>query len=100
VAAENIADLIDSLTAPEQEAVREFIRFLKSGNKVPASPFLAAVEEFIAQHPDLLWQTASWLLPRLDLDEVRHRKRCLRARLSKYREISISFRAATVRERS
>jgi len=54
MATDNITDLIDSLTPQEQEAVREFIRFLKSRNELPTSPFVAAVDEFIVQHPDLL----------------------------------------------
>jgi len=54
MAAANIATLIDSLTPQEQEAVREFIRFLKAKGEPPQSPFLAAVDEFIDRHPELL----------------------------------------------
>ncbi|HLK68521.1 MAG TPA: hypothetical protein VKU19_34045 [Bryobacteraceae bacterium] len=58
MAAESLANLIDSLTPHEQEAVREFIRFLKLKEKPPESPFLAAVDEFIGQHPELLRRLA------------------------------------------
>jgi hypothetical protein len=58
MAAEKIADLVSSLTSEEQEAVREFIRFLKSKNEPPESPFLAAVDDFIEQHPELLRRLA------------------------------------------
>ncbi len=49
--AENLSELISRLTPDEQEAVREFVEFIK--NKKEA-PFLGAVEEFIAAHPELL----------------------------------------------
>ncbi|MCU1275949.1 MAG: hypothetical protein JWO48_3380 [Bryobacterales bacterium] len=58
MAAENITELIDSLTPEEQETVREFIRFLKSKNETPTSPFLAAVDNFVKQHPELLRRLA------------------------------------------
>jgi hypothetical protein len=58
VAAESIVEIIDSLTAQEQDAVREFIRFLKSNGPAPRSPFLTAVDEFIDQHPELLRRLA------------------------------------------
>jgi hypothetical protein len=58
MAVENIANLIDSLTPQEQDAVREFILFLKAKTKPPQSPFLAAVDEFIDQHPELLRRLA------------------------------------------
>jgi len=56
---ENLADLISSLTPEEQQIVRQSIVFLK--RKEPAlssSPFLAAVDEFIHQHPELLRRLA------------------------------------------
>ena len=56
--AENITELIESLTAQEQEAVREFIRFMKSKSRTSASPFLAAVSDFIEEHPELLHRLA------------------------------------------
>jgi hypothetical protein len=58
MASENIADLLGSLTPGEQDAVREFIHFLKTRNEVQASPFRAAVDEFVDQHPELLRQLA------------------------------------------
>jgi hypothetical protein len=57
MAAENIAELVESLSPPEQEAVRKFIEFLK-GQCQTESPFIAAVDEFIAQHPELLRRLA------------------------------------------
>ena len=54
MAAENLADVIRSLTPKEQEAVRQFVDFLKRKESCPSSPFLAAVDEFIEQHPELL----------------------------------------------
>jgi hypothetical protein len=57
MAAESIAELVQSLTPREQEAVRQFIKFLRHESR-PESPFLAAVDEFIAQHPNLLRRLA------------------------------------------
>ena len=58
--AENLADVVRSLTPVEQDAVRLFIDYLKgleaSGHS--ASPFLEAADEFIAQHPELLKRLA------------------------------------------
>ena len=54
----NIGELIDSLTPQEREAVLEFIRFLKSRNEATSSPFRAAVDEFIEEHPELLRRLA------------------------------------------
>jgi hypothetical protein len=56
--ADNITELIDSLTPQQQAAVCEFIRFLKSKTDTLPSPFLAAVDEFIEQHPELLRRLA------------------------------------------
>jgi hypothetical protein len=55
---ENLADVIRSLTPEEQESVKQFVEFLKRKGSLPASPFLAAVDEFIGQHPDLLRRLA------------------------------------------
>jgi hypothetical protein len=57
MSAESLTELIETLTLPEQEAVREFIGYLKR-QPAGASPFLAAVDEFIAQHPELLRRLA------------------------------------------
>jgi hypothetical protein len=58
MAAENVLDLVNALTPAEQEAVREFVLFLKAKRERSASPFLAAVDEFIEQHPELLRRLA------------------------------------------
>jgi hypothetical protein len=51
MAAENLSDVISSLTPEEQES-------LKRKGSSSSSPFLAAVEEFIDQHPELLRRLA------------------------------------------
>jgi hypothetical protein len=58
MAAENLADAISSLTPEERESVRQFVEFLKRKESLPSSPFLAAVDEFINQHPELLRRLA------------------------------------------
>jgi hypothetical protein len=58
MAAENLADVIGSLTSEEQESVKQFVEFLKRKGSPPASPFLTAVEEFVDQHPELLRRLA------------------------------------------
>jgi hypothetical protein len=58
MAVENLADAIRSLTPEEQESVKQFIEFLKRKGSSPSSPFLAAVDEFIDQHPELLRRLA------------------------------------------
>ena len=55
---ENLAEAIGSLTPEEQESVRLFIEFLKRKDSAPSSPFLAAVNEFVEQHPELLRRLA------------------------------------------
>jgi hypothetical protein len=57
MAADDLADLIRKLTPQEQDSVREFVQFLKR-RESPQSPFLAAVDEFIEQHPGLLRRLA------------------------------------------
>ena len=54
MAVENIADLINSLTPDQQESVRQFAEFLKGKNSPRPSQFLAAVDEFLKEHPELL----------------------------------------------
>jgi hypothetical protein len=54
MAIENLAETIRALTPEEQESVRLFVEFLKRKGSAPSSPFLAAVNEFIEQHPELL----------------------------------------------
>jgi hypothetical protein len=58
MAPENLADAINSLTPEEQESVRQFVEFLKRKGTTAKSPFLAAVDEFIEQHPELLRRLA------------------------------------------
>ncbi len=58
MAAENLADIISSLTPEEQESVKQFIEFVKRKGSSPSSPFLAAVDEFIHRHPELLRRLA------------------------------------------
>jgi hypothetical protein len=56
--AENLVDTINSLTPDQQESVRQFIEFRSQRGVARSSPFLAAVDEFIEQHPDLLRRLA------------------------------------------
>jgi hypothetical protein len=58
MAVENLTDAINSLMPDEQESVRQFVEFLKRKGQSPPSPFLAAVDEFIDQHPELLSRLA------------------------------------------
>jgi hypothetical protein len=54
MAAQSLAELVTTLTAEEEAAVREFIAYLKRHE----NPFLSAADEFIAQHPELLQRLA------------------------------------------
>ncbi len=58
MAAGNLANLIRSQSPEEEESVKQFVEFLKRKESPPSSPFLAAVEEFISQHPELLRRLA------------------------------------------
>jgi len=58
MAAENLSDLINTLTPEQQESVKQFVDFLKRRESARSSPFLAAVDEFIDQHPELLRRLA------------------------------------------
>jgi hypothetical protein len=56
---EDIIQLVSELSPAEQSVVREFIAFLKRGNgKSPETSFQAAIDEFIAAHPELLRRLA------------------------------------------
>ena len=57
---ERLAEVFRSLTPQEQEAVLQFIDYLKRRDdlKRSQSPFLQAADEFIAQHPELLQRLA------------------------------------------
>ena len=52
--AQDLSEAIKSLTPEEQESVRLFILFLKKKEQPGSSPFLAAVNEFVDKHPELL----------------------------------------------
>ena len=55
----NLAEVVQSLTIQEQEAVRQFIDYLKrERSDSDDSPFLYAADEFISQHPELLKRLA------------------------------------------
>jgi hypothetical protein len=58
MAAENLADVVSSLTPEQQESVKQFVEFLKGLKATPSSPFLTAADEFISQHPELLRRLA------------------------------------------
>ena len=55
MAAESLADVVRSLTPQEQDAVRQFIDYLKGRDASvrSQSPFLQAADDFIAEHPEL-----------------------------------------------
>lgn len=46
------------LTPEQQESVKQFVDFLKARESGRRTPFLAAVDEFIDQHPELLRRLA------------------------------------------
>jgi len=60
MATESLAEVVLSLTPQEQDAVRQFIDYLKGRDPSDnsQSPFLQAADEFIAQHPELLQRLA------------------------------------------
>ena len=51
---EELIERVKSLSAEEQTLVLQFIDYLERRHTSPASPFLQAAEEFIAEHPELL----------------------------------------------
>jgi hypothetical protein len=51
--AQNLADVINSLNIEQQQSVLQFIEFLQRKGGQPVS-FLAAADEFMAEHPELL----------------------------------------------
>ena len=56
---EDVTQLVSQLSPEEQSAVREFIAFLKRRNgQAPQTPFQAALDEFVAAHPELLRRLA------------------------------------------
>jgi hypothetical protein len=55
----DLNQLVSELSQAERSAVEEFISFLKERNgKGPETSFQAAVDEFIAAHPELLSRLA------------------------------------------
>jgi hypothetical protein len=60
MATDNLAAVVQSLTPQEQEAVLQFIDYLKRRDESHSSQsaFMSAAEEFIAQHADLLERLA------------------------------------------
>ena len=55
---EELIDRVTSLSAEEQMSVVQFIDYLERRTIPARTPFLAAVEEFTAQHPELLRRLA------------------------------------------
>lgn len=56
---DNLTQVLSQLSREEQSAVKEFIAFLKERHgRQPETAFQAAVEEFIAAHPELLRRLA------------------------------------------
>ena len=59
MSSENLTELVAQLSPEEKAAVQEFISFIKRRKpESELSPFLAAVEEFMAEHPELLRRLA------------------------------------------
>ena len=55
----DLSQLVSELSPAERSAVEAFINFLKERNgKSPETSFQAAIEEFIAAHPELLRRLA------------------------------------------
>ena len=56
MANESLAEVVQSLTPQEQDAVRQFVDYLKNrhASLQSESPFLRAADEFIAQHRPVL----------------------------------------------
>jgi hypothetical protein len=56
---EELSQLVSELSPAEQSAVKDFITFLKErSGKLPQSSFQAAIDEFVAAHPELLHRLA------------------------------------------
>ena len=60
MATQSLAEVVQLLTPQEQEAVLQFIEYLKGRDDSSGSQsaFVRAADEFIAQHPDLLQRLA------------------------------------------
>lgn len=55
---QKLSDAVETLSPDEQSAVLQFIEYLKRRSPQQNQPFLAAVDEFIEQHPELLRRLA------------------------------------------
>lgn len=56
---EDLTEIVAQLSPDEKAAVQEFIQFMKRRKaKSNLSPFLVAIEEFMAEHPELLRRLA------------------------------------------
>ncbi len=56
---ETLIEIVRTLTQHEQQAVRQFIEYLKKQDATPTeSPFVNAAEKFMSQHPELLRRLA------------------------------------------
>ena len=57
---EDLVNVVRSLTPEEQDAVGEFVEYLKQRRTFERvdSPYLRAADEFIAEHPELLRRLA------------------------------------------
>lgn len=60
MATQSLTEVVQSLTPPQQEAVLQFIEYIKRPDNSTRSPsaFVRAADEFIAQHPELLQRLA------------------------------------------
>jgi len=56
--AENLTDVVKSLTPEEQATVLRFIEYLRNREASLPSPFIQAADQFMAEHPDLLHRLA------------------------------------------
>ncbi len=54
---EELTQLVSQLSPEEQSAVKEFVAYLKE-RKAPRTSFQAAMDDFIAAHPELLRRLA------------------------------------------
>ena len=56
---ESLSEIISRLSPEEEAAVREFVKYLRNRRTASAeNSFPAAVDEFIAAHPELLRRLA------------------------------------------
>ena len=52
---ETLAEVVSRLSPEKQAAVRKFIEFIEDPkHKSEDTPFLRAIDEFMAEHPELL----------------------------------------------